>query len=66
MGQAKMVTHEHEGTAADVAVERQARKDRQERQRKKAQKKRKKERKKVAQVVAKKAAGKPSWWAPHH
>ena len=39
MGQAKMVTHEHEGTAADVVVERQARKERQERLRKKAQKK---------------------------
>ena len=32
MGQAKMVTHEHEGTAADAAAERQARKERQERQ----------------------------------
>ena len=39
MGQAKMVTHEHEGTAADAAAERHARKERQERLRKQAQKK---------------------------
>ena len=56
MGQAKMVTHEHEGTAADAAVERQGRQGGQERPRKKEQKKRKKERKKVEQVAAKKAA----------
>ena len=56
MGQAKMVTHEHEGTAADVVVERQARKERKERQRKKEQKKRKKERKKAELAAAKKAA----------
>jgi len=56
MGQAKMVTHEHEGTAADVAAERQERKERQERLRKKAQKKRKKERRKAEQAAVKKGA----------
>ena len=53
---AKMVTHEHEGTAADVVAGRQERKERQERQRKKEQKKRKKERKKAELAAAKKAA----------